>query len=90
MEEVILYELIDNIKLKLRPIKDYLLIIRDEKGLIKHQGIGLKQGISFNQLKNFGYIAKNTTKNKFIELLDWFNDNLKEFEFALKDLEENK
>ena len=79
------HALIEDIKTELNPIKGFLQVIylNDE---IVHHGIGLKPGISFNDLSDFGYIPEETTKKQFIKLLDWFNNNLKAFDIALKEL----
>ena len=76
--------LINDIKTELKPIINFLKLIYINNEL---KSIALRDDIKFKDLKTFGVIPQNTTKKKFINLLDWFNDNLKEFEFCLKELE---
>ena len=75
--------LINDIKTELKPILDYLKLIYINDKL---KSVALRDDIKFKDLKTFEVIPKNTTKKKFISLLDWFNDNLKEFEFSLKEI----
>jgi hypothetical protein len=79
---------IDEIKQELEPLFSYIQIITDENDNILYNGIGLKKGITFKDLKNFNAIPKNTTQKEFIKLIDFFNDNRTEFYFAYKELSE--
>lgn len=78
--------MINDIKHELEPLLDYISIIFDEDDTIKYNGIGLKKGITFKNLKDNGVIPYETTKKEFVKLFDWFNDNRETFFYAYEEL----
>ncbi|NCD07724.1 MAG: hypothetical protein EOL97_16570 [Spirochaetia bacterium] len=78
---------IDDIKIELEPILDYLKLEYIEDKLMM---ISLQNNVSVKYLKEVGVIPKNTTYKQITKLFDIFNDNTDLVSFILEEINKER